>query len=76
MLGEAVRQKGYSVNKFDYGVRINADQSGKHSSAKRRGHTEHVVGFRFSGEPLPRGHQHFETDVFTFDGDKVNQRLI
>lgn len=76
MLGEAVRQKGYSVNKFDYGVRINADESGSHSSASRRGHTERVVGSRFSGEPLSREHQNFKTEVFTFEGDKVDQRLI
>lgn len=76
MLGEAVRQKGYSINKFDYGVRINADESGSHSSASRRGHSERVIGSQFNGEPLSREHQNFETDVFTFEGDKVNPRVI
>ena len=76
MLGEAVRHKEYLVNKFDYGVRINADQDGNHSKASRRGHNERVVGSRYSGEPLSREHQNFDTDVFTFDKDKVSKRTI
>lgn len=45
MLGEVMRNRGYKMKKHDYGVRINADEHGVHSAAKRRGKTERVVGY-------------------------------
>lgn len=49
MLGELFRHQKLKRGKFDLGVRINADDKGKHSGARRRGHSESVVGKHFKG---------------------------
>jgi hypothetical protein len=47
MLGEAIRHTGFRMEMFDKNMRINADQSGVHSAAQRRGFSEHQVGWDF-----------------------------
>jgi hypothetical protein len=43
-LGELARHQKWKIVHFDYGVRINADNEGRHSKAVRRGYTEPVLG--------------------------------
>ena len=44
LLGELFRHQGLRKGRFDYGVRINADDAGQPSRAARRGHSESVIG--------------------------------
>jgi hypothetical protein len=61
MLGEALRHQGFQMGFFDRGLRINADEKGRHSKAKRRGMSEPAVGKHFKGEPLPtEAHHNFK----------------
>lgn len=46
MLGELLRQHGYSMGQWTEGVSINADHSGGISTAKRRGITQIPIGVR------------------------------
>ncbi len=60
LLGEALRQNHYAVMYYDYGVRINADEQGRHCKALRRGHSERVLGYDYAGKPYDTSHQHFD----------------
>jgi hypothetical protein len=60
MLGEALRHKGLVMGFYDKGLRINADEKGNNSGAKRRGISEPNVGKHYKGKPLPEDHQNFE----------------
>jgi hypothetical protein len=61
MLGEAIRHQGYSMGgSYQYGVRINANDNGAHSKAKRRGYRERAIGYEYDGTPLSTGHQDFD----------------
>lgn len=59
MLGEALRHGGYRIKKFDYGVRINANEDGQHSQMPRRGYTERVIGADYVGKPYDTSHHLF-----------------
>lgn len=58
LLGELCRHQGYKLQNFEDGVRINADDEGRHSKAPRRGYTERPIGFRKS-DVLPVRTQDF-----------------
>ena len=58
MLGELFRHQGLRMARFYGGVRINADEKGRHSKAKRRGYNERRVGADYTGKPLDTSHQH------------------
>ena len=47
MLGELCRQQGLRLKRFKDGVAINADDFGRESEAKRRGHDEPPVGHSY-----------------------------
>jgi hypothetical protein len=59
LLKEILRHKGKNIKRYDYGVRINADENGRHSKAPRRGYTEKVFAYRYDGSPLDTSHQDF-----------------
>jgi hypothetical protein len=44
MLGELCRQQGYLLRHFNTGVAVNADDAGRESKSRRRGHDETPVG--------------------------------
>ena len=44
MLGELIRQQGLKLGHFRHGVHVNADEDGRDSKAKRRGHSEPPLG--------------------------------
>lgn len=67
LLGEVLAHKGYNLKKYDYGVRINADENGKHSGSKRRGFSEKVIGSDYTGEDLPTIHQTFPVTKTVID---------
>lgn len=68
MLGELLRHQGIKMGRFvgrstKNGIRINADNAGSFSKAKRRGYTESRIGWDYTGRPLPTGHQIFECNI-------------
>lgn len=72
LLGELMRHQGLRMSRFisgdgskHDGVRINADGQGRHSRARRRGHSEKRVGWDYAGRPLDISHQRFEMSVET-----------
>jgi hypothetical protein len=72
MLGEALRHIGANMVQFDTGVRINANKSGKHSSAIRRGLSEPLFAYGYSGRTLPTDHQKFRTQWICYaDGERT-----
>jgi len=75
MLSEAVYQLGEDVVHFDTGIRINADKSGRHSKAARRGYTEPPLATSYCGKPLSTAHQLFDTNV-TIRSQDGEQRWI
>ena len=52
LLGELMFQQGYRLRNFSAHLGINADSTGKCSTAKRRGHSETPIGVR-----MPRAHR-------------------
>lgn len=66
MLGEALRHSGCEMGYYDKGLRINADQKGQHSAAKRRGISEPVIGKHYKGMPLPTDHQEFKVQKLIY----------
>ena len=67
LLGEVLRHCELPVARFDRGVRINADDKGAHSRAKRRGYRDpHHVGADYAGQPLSTSHQQFDCRVLHF----------
>lgn len=69
MLGELFRHQGLRMGRFYGGVRINADEKGRHSKSKRRGHSENRVGWDFKpGQAIDLSFQDFETGVVVIDG--------
>lgn len=65
MLGEACRHRGIEVKPWCQGVRINADNLGRQSQAIRRGYSEEILAWNYSGDPLPVDHQEFRLDTWT-----------
>jgi hypothetical protein len=59
LLGEALRHTMHTITAYSYGVRINADENGRHSKAPRRGYSERVLGHDYSGVPYDTSHQNF-----------------
>lgn len=51
MLGALIRQQGYKMRNYTAHLAINADQSGKCSSAKRRGTSQFPVGWHYTPAP-------------------------
>ena len=47
MLGEALRQQGYTLKHFNQGVAVNADEKGGESKAPRRGFSSKPIGFDY-----------------------------
>jgi hypothetical protein len=70
MLGELIRQQGLSMGRFHGGVRINADERGRHSKAKRRGLSEKRIGWDYAGKPLDTSHQQFNYQVIRVDAKR------
>lgn len=52
LLGELCRHQHLRLINWEDGVRINADQAGRHSKSPRRGVDEHQLG-HLAGRPLP-----------------------
>lgn len=59
MLGELLYQQDLPTHAFDSLLHINADATGRKSSAPRRGHTERPLGFDYIGDPPDTSHQAF-----------------
>jgi len=60
ILGELCRHQGLRTAQFSYGVRINADESGRTSGMDRRGSSEGVIGKDYEpGKPIDLSHQDF-----------------
>jgi hypothetical protein len=57
MLGEMARHLNLKVGKFSKGLHVNADYTGKHSTAPRRGFNERDLARNYVGKPLPVDHQ-------------------
>jgi hypothetical protein len=57
LLGELLRHRGLRMGEFEEGVRINADEGGRHSKARRRGFDEDPLGDR--GGARGRARQEF-----------------
>lgn len=74
MFGEVLRHKRKVIKHYDYGVRINADEHGRHSAAKRRGYTERVIGYDYRGSPLSTAHQDFFYSVGSYCYADPNRR--
>lgn len=68
LLGELCRHQGLRIKKFDTGVRINADDRGRHSKSPRRGVDEKVLGMKPSSGDL--SHQQFEYSCRVCSGEK------
>lgn len=71
MLGEALRHQGLSIGYYDRGLRINADERGRNSRAKRRGISEPVIGKHYKGKPLPVDHQKFGMQTLIYGRCKL-----
>lgn len=71
MLGELLRHNKLRMAIFHGGVRINADENGKHSGSKRRGFSEKKVGWNYKGVPLDISHQNFYCDRRTIPPDSA-----
>ena len=70
MLGELIRHKGYTINEYFDGVRINADDQGRHSKMPRRGYSETPVGAKFDvSRPTDTSHQQFDIASTTITKD-------
>lgn len=64
LFGELARHQHLRLEKFDQGVRINADEAGNHSKAKRRGHTEPELGTHYDPrEPQDYTHHNFTAEI-------------
>jgi len=68
LLGEAYRQKGWTITRFKRGVSINADARGKESAAERRGVTTRWPWERWPETP---DHSHHDFEAYCF---RVNNR--
>jgi hypothetical protein len=66
LLGEAVRQQGWSMGRYSRWLHINADARGRDSQAVRRGFSEPVIGKHYKGQPLPTDHQNFPMEKYVF----------
>lgn len=62
MLGELCRQRNETIASFVKGIHINADGSGKNSTAPRRGASHEPVFAKNEAEPA-----NYEFDLFRFD---------
>jgi hypothetical protein len=66
LLGEMMRQQGYIVKDFKEGLWINADETGKRSSAKRRGASHMRLWYDYAPGRVPdMKHYDFEMKVST-----------
>ena len=57
LLGELCRQQGLRLNTFRTGVKINADEHGKESEAKRRGTSQKMLGVDYNKGPAVALHR-------------------
>jgi len=76
LLGEMLRHLGLKMGRFYGGVHINADASGRHSKAARRGYTEKHVGWDYAGKPLSTAHQEFTYKYNVFGADVPSIRIV
>jgi len=63
MLGELFRHQQLRMGRFHGGVRINADEQGRHSKAKPRHPHERKVGWNYTGSPLDKSFQKFACEL-------------
>jgi hypothetical protein len=76
MLGELCRHQGLRMGRFYGSVHINADKQGRHSKAKRRGHSENRVGWNYAGQPLDATtHHQFEVAIVKFPVPEITQGM-
>lgn len=67
MLGEVIRQQGYSLCHFNDGIAINADAAGKESKSERRGIESRWIWQDYEpGKPVDLSHQQFEVKVTSY----------
>lgn len=71
MLGEALRHKDYRMGFFDEHLRLNADDRGRNSKARRRGISENRIGYNFNGSPLPVDHHEFHVQKIVLGESKL-----
>lgn len=64
LLGEAYRQQGWTLGKFETGIHFNADWQGNHSKMPRRGYTEPECGRDFRKDaPVDHSHHDFQVTI-------------
>ncbi len=67
LLGEAYRQQGWTLGKFESGIWFNADWQGNHSKMPRRGYSEPECGRDYRSDvPIDHSHHDFEVQVEEF----------
>ncbi len=67
MLGELMRQQGYSLFHFNDGIAINADAAGKESNSERRGIESRWIWQDYEpGKPVDLAHQQFDVKVTSY----------
>ena len=71
MLGELIRHQKYTLSGFETGVKINADDRGRHSKARPRGESWNRVLLGINGRCEEKDflHQHFEMSRTTYGYD-------